>query len=174
MKNLKILSSKFLVTIFCLLIINLKLAGAAPPTTAECNAAVNIATTTSMDFGSYIGGTTGTIAMPPVIGGAMVYSTVIGAPESAAMPTTFELTTSLPQCGNGNLVVPPSITIANGGPSITITIDLITEIDPPTTNFKLGKKPYILTIGGTLQAVAGNAPGTYTGPLDVFFTYPSP
>jgi len=173
MKNLKIVTSKLFVTIFCLLTINLKYAGAAPPTPAECNAAVNIVLTTSMDFGSYIAGTTGTIAMPPVIGGAMVYSNVIGAPEGAAMPTTFELTTSLPQCGNGNLVLPPSVTITNGGPSITITIDPVTEVDPPSTNFKLSKnKPYILTIGGTLQAVAGSAPGTYTGPLDITFTYP--
>jgi hypothetical protein len=172
MKNLNIVTSKLFVTIFCLLIINLKHAGAAPPTPAQCNAALTIATTSSMDFGSYIGGTTGTIAMPPLIGGAMVYSTVIGAPESSAMPTTFELTTSKPQCGNGNLVVPASFTVANGGPSITITINPVTEIDPPATNFKVGKKPYILTIGGTLQAVAGSAPGTYTGPLDITFTYP--
>ncbi len=172
MKNLNIVTSKLFVTIFCLLIINLKHAGAGLPTPEECNAAVNIATKTSMDFGSYIGAATGTIAMPPVIGGAMVYSTVIGAPESAAMPTTFELTTSLPQCGNGNLVLPASITIANGGPSITITINPNTEIDPPTTNFKLSKKAYILTIGGTLQAVAGSASGTYTGPLDITFIYP--
>ena len=172
MKNLNIVTSKLLVTIFCLLIINLKPASAAQPTTAECQAALSIVTTsTSMDFGSYVGGTTGTITMPPVIGNPMVYSNVIGVPASAAIPSTFELTTTLPQCGNGNLMVPNSITVTNGGSPITITITNA-DIDPPATNFKVSKKPYILTIGGTLQAVASSATGIYTGPLDITFTYP--
>jgi len=172
MKNLKILSSEFLVTKLYLLIIFSPYAGAAPPPPppAECEAALVTSNPTDMDFGSYVGGTTGTIAMP-ALGGAMVYSGVIPVGAGTGVAATFDLTTTQRNCRRLDLTItlPASITILNGGVPITIN-NLV--MDPTTNPIRVRRnRTYTLSIGGTLQAVAGDAPGPYTGPFDVFFTY---
>ena len=161
---------RLIIMIFFLLVINVKHAGAKPPTPTDCNNAVIYNFTSSMDFGTYASGSVGTISMPPVAGGTMIYDpAVTGVPESVAIPTIVELTTTLPQCQNGNLVL-STTAFGNGS---TIIINPLTDIDPPVTNFKLQKnQPYILTIGGTLTVGPDPTPGTYTSGIIVEVIYP--
>lgn len=172
MKNLIMFTSRNLVTIFFLLNTDVIHAGRPPPPLAAvCDAALTITSTAVMDFGSYIGGTTGTIVMSAV-DGTMTYTGVTPVVAAPGVAATFELTTTNKDCQNGNLTLPASITIDNSGAPITINN---LSIDPNTYNFRVkSNKAYILNIGGTLQAVAGDAPGTYTGPFDITFTYPPP
>ena len=171
MKNLKISTSSLFVTIFCLIITDVAHAAPPVPPASDCQAALIITNTADMDFGSYIGGTTGTIVMSPV-DGAMTYSGVIPFGSTTGMAATFELTTTNKDCRDGDLTLPASITIYNSGAPITINN---LAIEPPDYTFRVrSNKTYVLTIGGTLQAVLGDAVGPYTGSFDIFFTYPPP
>jgi len=165
MKNLKILSSKFLAMIFCLLITTHT--HAAGFSSADCEAALVVAST-PMDFGSYMGGTMGTITMD-IASGLMSYSGVTGVGSNVGMPATFDLTTTLPQCKNRDVVfnMPGSIIMSNGGTTISITPSA--DMPSPTT-FKVGSNT-IIKMAGTLNATPVNPGGTYNGNFNVTFTY---
>ena len=124
-----------------------------------------------MDFGSYVGGTSGTIVMETT--GAMVHTGVIPASGSVGTPITIDLVAPGKNCDKRNITftMPTSITINNisGSPATAITItNLISDL--PSNPFKV-KDVSQINIGGTLNATAGDAHAPYAGPFTVFFTF---
>lgn len=169
MKNLQLSSSRFLVTIFCLLITRVAYA-APPPTAAECNASLTV-TTTDIDFGAYAGGTTGTIVMDPAGNLTPTNVNLLGGGATAA---TYTIGNSNPliDCSGRNITItgiPTQIAISGASPTTIIIDTLVTNI-APKTKFKTSKVNPV-TIGATLHAVAGDPPDSYTGPFDVTFSY---
>ena len=167
MKKLQILSPGFLVTIFCLLITCTAYAK-KPPSAAQCEAGLTW-TETGMDFGSYVGGVAGTIVMDATTG-AMTPAGVVLVGGSAGTPLTFTFANSVNGCDkkNINITLPAGITISNAASNVIIN-NLITSISPKT-KFKLMNTDTI-TIGGTLNAGAADAVGTYNGNNLFGFSY---
>ena len=166
MKKLHIFSPGFLVPIFCLLITHA--VHAKKPTAAQCETGLTW-TETGMDFGSYIGGAAGTIVMDATTG-AMTPVGVVLVGGSAGTPLTFTFANSVKGCDNKNIniTLPAGITISNAGSNVIIN-NLITSIFPKT-KFKLNNTATI-TIGGTLNAGAADAVGTYNGNNLFDFSY---
>ena len=171
MKTLQILSSRSLATTLCLSITCTAYAGPPPPA-ADCNASLTV-TTTDINFGSYVGGTTGTIIMDPV---GNVTSpdgiTLVGGGSTAA---TYTIGNSNPliDCSGRQLtitVIPTQIIISGGVPTSTIIIDTLVTNIAPKTKFKTSDTNP-LTIGATLHADAADPLGLYTGPFNVTFEY---
>ena len=174
MKSLKIMPSRSLVATLCLLVTCTAYAGGGPPgqppTAAECEAALQV-TVTDMDFGSYIGGTTGSILMATT--GAMVPSGVTLVGGSMGTSARYDLVAVGKNCDKRDVTfaMPASITISNvsGPPDITIT-NLVNDL--ATNPFQIRNLPATgIRIGGTLNTTSGNAPAPYTGPFDVSFTF---
>ena len=169
MKNLQMLSSRFFLTIFCLLITGAVYA-APPPTAAQCEAMLQV-TVTDMDFGTYLGGTSGTIVMDTT--GAMTYIGVVPVGGTVGVAATYDLVAPGKNCDKRDITftMPTSITINNisGSPATTITINnLVTDL--PSNPFQ-ARNVSTVRIGGTLNAAAGDAQAPYTGPFDVSFTF---
>ncbi len=169
MSCLRTLSSRSLVTIFCLLITHA--ANAAQPTPVDCEAALDV-TPTKMDFGSYVDGT-GTIIMDIATGNMTHSAGLIPVPSSATVGTraSFSLTTTLPQCKQKEVIftMPPGNSFDMTGPGSTVTIDNLVN-DLPAATFKVGNG-YTIMMAGILNATAGDATGTYNGGFNVTFTY---
>lgn len=168
MNNMKILYSKFLVTIFCLLISGMISAATPPP--AVCEAALSW-TTTEMDFGNYVGGTNGTITMDPDTAALTPVGVVLvgGGTVAAA---TYVFTTTNADCLKSfiNITLPADISINDSGPTSTIIINNLVTSIAPQTKFKLSKLNTI-KIGGTLNATSTDTPDAYVGPFTVIFSY---
>lgn len=172
MNSSGMLYSKYLVPIYFLLITTTSHAASggvpgapAPITPAICEDALLI-TPTEMDFGSYVDGS-GTIIMDTA--GNMMHIGVIPVGSTIGVPASFNVTTTTPQCKNRavTFTMPGSITMTNGGVTVSIT-NLVNDIPGPT--FTVGKG-FIINMGGTLTATAGDTKGVYTGPVDVILTY---
>ena len=142
---------------------------APPPSAAECDALLQI-TVTDMDFGSYIGGTTGSIVMDTT--GAMTHTGVIPASGSIGVPITIDIVAPGKNCDKRNITftMPTSITINNisGSPPTSITISNLVS-DLPTNPFQVRNVNQI-NIGGTLNATTGDAEAPYSGPFSVTLT----
>ena len=172
MKSLKIMTSRSLVATLCLLVTCTAHAGGGPPpTAAQCEAALQV-TVIDMDFGSFIGGTTGTIVMDAT--GAMVPTGgIVLVGGAVGTPATYNLVAVGKNCDKRDVTfaMPASITISNvgGPPDITIT-NLVNDL--ATNPFQIKNLPATgIRIGGTLNTTSGNAAAPYTGPFDVSFTF---
>lgn len=172
MKSLKKLISRLLVMIFCLLVTRVSIAGGPPPTAQQCEDALEV-TVIDMDFGSFIGGTTGTIIMDAT--GAMVPTGgIVLVGGAVGIPATYNLVAPGKNCNKRDVtfVMPSSITINNvsGSPATTLIIsNLVTDL--PTNPFQVRNVPTI-KIGGTLTVTStGSAQAPYTGLFDVSFTF---
>jgi len=168
MNNSHLMYSRVLVVIVFLLTTGSTHAAPPPkPTAAECDAGLSW-TETSMDFGTYVGSTAGTIVMD--VAGAMTPAGVVLVGAGGGAPLTFNFTNSVAGCGKKNITItlPADITIFNGGSSVVIN-GLNTSI-APQTKFKLNTVTQI-TIGGTLNAGAADAFGTYNGDNLFDFSY---
>ncbi len=168
MNNSHLMYSRVLVVIFFLLTTGSAHAAKPPkPTAAECDAGLSW-TETSMDFGTYVGSTAGTIVMDAA--GAMTPTGVVLVGAGGGAPLTFNFTNSVAGCDKKNITItlPADITMTNGGSSVVIN-SLITSVFPGT-KFKL-KSITKITIGGTLNASATDAFGTYNGSNFFDFSY---
>ena len=168
MSCLRILPSRSLVIVFYLLITHVVHAGKPPPLTAAACEAALIVTPTEMNFGSYVGGTSGTIIMD-VATGNMSYSGVTPVGSTVGVPAAFDLTTTIAQCKNKDVIftMPASFDMINGGSMVTI--DLLTN-DLPGATFTVGNA-YTIMMAGRLNAGVADITGTYNGSFDVTFTY---
>jgi len=163
------LSSISSVTIICLLITG-EANAAPPPSAAECEAMLQV-TVTDMDFGTYVGGTSGTIVMDTT--GAMTYAGVVPVGGTVGVPATYDLVAPGKNCDKRKITftMPGTITINNvsGSPPTTLTINnLVTDL--PANPFKV-RDVSTIRIGGTLTVTAADAQAPYTGPFDVSFTF---
>ena len=168
MERLQTLSLKYLVTSYCLLLSTMAFA-AATPSPAVCEAGLSW-TTEEMDFGNYVGGTTGTITMDPA--GVLTNVGVVSVAGGTVRPAKYVFTNSNPDCLKGMITItlPVDINIYDSGSTSTIIINNFVTSIAPNTKFKLTKTNTI-TIGGTLNATNTNTPDSYTGPLTVIFSY---
>lgn len=155
--------------IFCLLITHA--VHAKKPTKAECEAMLQV-TVTDMDFGTYVGGTSGTIVMDTT--GAMTYTGgIVPVGGTVGVAATYDLVAPGKGCDKKKVTftMPGTITINNvsGSPPTTLTINnLVTDL--PQNPFKV-KDISTIKIGGTLNVNSGDAQAPYTGPFDVSFTF---
>ena len=169
MNKQKIISLKLIIASIAFLNANV-VHSEQPLSPAQCDALLQI-TVTDMDFGSYVGGTSGTIVMDTT--GAMVHTGVIPLSGSVGTPITIDLAAPGKNCNKRNITftMPNSITINNvsGSPPTAITITNLVS-DLPTNPFQVRNVNQI-NIGGTLTATAGDAEAPYSGPFTVFFTF---
>lgn len=167
MKKLQMSYSKFLVTIFCLPLMHV--AHSAQPTSQQCEDMLQV-TVTDMDFGSYVGGTSGTIVMDAT--GAMVHTGVVPVGGTVGVTATYDLVAPGKNCDKKKFLftMPASITISNisGAPATTLIITNLVNnlIKNPFQVQKVNQ----IKIGGTLTVTSGDAQAPYSGPFDVSFT----
>lgn len=171
MKNyIKFVSSTSVMS-FCLLFMG-GVRAAPPPSPAQCDIDLVISIAT-MDFGSYIGGTTGTIVMD--FNGVMAYSGVVSAGGATGTPAIITLTPVGKNCEKHlvTFTMPSSISINNlsGSPGTTITITNLTNnlVNNPfkIKDLTAGQ----IKMGGTLNATSGDAQAPYSGNYNVTVIY---
>ncbi len=140
---------------------------APPPPKAACNAALQAALVTSLDFGEYDGTVAGTItvdtagtrtAAGPILGGGTV---------SAA---AYDVWTTLTGCERRNITVTVPASASLTGPA-TMTANNFTK--NPANKFKLTAPgvPTRVTVGATLNTAANQPAGSYLGPFNVDFSH---
>ena len=157
--------------IFCLLVMPITHAK-PPPSAAECDANLGVSVAV-MDFGTYVGGTSGSIIMD--VNGAMVHSGLVPVGGTTGTPAIITLTPVGKNCDKRfvTFTMPSSISIANlsGSPATTITITNLTN-NLLTNPFKIkdltGGQ---IRMGGTLTATSGDAQSGYSGNYTVTVVY---
>ena len=140
---------------------------APPPPKAACNAALQAALVTNLNFGDYEGTVAGAITVDtagtrtttaPILAGGIV--------SSAA----YDVWTTLSGCEKRNITItlPASVTLA--GPA-SMTANNFTS--NPANKFKLTTPGVAtrVTVGATLNSTAGQAGGSYTTTFNVDFTH---
>ena len=172
MKNLNKAISSISVMMFCLLTMRVIHAGGKPPSLAQCddNLGISIAV---MDFGTYVGGTSGTIIMD--VNGAMVHSGLVPVGGTTGTPAIITLSPVGKNCEKHlvTFAMPSSISITNlsGSPATTITITNLTNnlLNNPfeIRNLTNGQ----IRMWGTLTATSGGAQADYSGNYNVTVTY---
>ena len=102
MKNFKNSFSSITLMIFCLLVMPITHAK-PPPSAAECDANLGVSVAV-MDFGTYVGGTSGSIIMD--VNGAMVHSGLVPVGGATGTPAIITLNPIFSACSaySDNLV----------------------------------------------------------------------
>lgn len=140
---------------------------APPPPKAACNAALQAALVTNLNFGDFEGAVAGTITVDTAGTRTTTGPTLAGGTVSEA---AYDVWTTLAGCEKRNITVtvPGSITLA--GPA-TMTANNFTK--NPANKFKLTAPviPTRVTVGATLNSAAGQATGAYTVPFSVQFNH---
>lgn len=144
---------------------------ACPPSPTNCDASLVISPTQSLQFGSMVGTTAGTVTVDTTgartsTGGIVL---VTGATVSAA---SFNMSTVPYNCNGRALPVitaGPTATLTHSTlPGVTITMD--TFVTNPVAGGAFDDT-VPLTVGATLNINAGQAAGTYQGTYDVTVTF---
>ena len=140
---------------------------APPPSKAACNAALQAALVTNLDFGDYEGAVAGTITVDTAGARTTTGPLLAGGTVSAA---AYDVWTTLAGCEKRNITVtvPGSVTLT--GPA-TMTANNFTK--NPANKFKL-TAPGVstrVTVGATLNSAAAQATGGYTVPFSIQFTH---
>ena len=140
---------------------------APPPPKAACNAALQAALVTNLDFGDYEGTVAGTITVDTAGARTTTGPVLAGGTVSAS---AYDVWTTLAGCEKRNITVtvPGSITLT--GPA-TMTANNFTK--NPANKFKL-TAPGVstrVTVGATLNSAAAQATGAYTVPFSVQFIH---
>lgn len=147
----------------------------AQTATATSNAAaviiapLSITNTAGLHFGTIWRGTTaGTVTVDPLTGnrtstGGVTLSGLAPLHSVAAFNVEGESGRDV------NITLPASTTITNGAE--TMTVDVFVS-DPDDTNpITLGAGATVLRVGATLNVLANQVSGTYTGTFDVSVNY---
>ena len=163
MKNIQ-MYSRFLVTIFCLLITCA--AHAAPTTSADCDAALTVSAT-QMNFGTYIEGSSGQIIVN-LDDTLTNLGPLTPGPQTGAA-AAFLLGTTLPQCKQKDVTFTmPSIFSMTNGVTTTNVYDTTNDLPGPT--FVVGQG-FTIKMGGTITVTPGDTPGPYFGSINELFSY---
>ena len=142
--------------------------GAAPaPPKAECDAALQAALVTDLNFGDFEGSVAGAITVDTAGARTSTGPVLAGGTVSAA---AYDVWTTLSGCEKRNITVtvPGSITLT--GPA-SMTANNFTK--NPANKFKLTAPGVAtrVTVGATLNSAAGQASGAYTVPFSVQFNH---
>jgi hypothetical protein len=140
---------------------------APPPSKAACNAALQTALVTDLNFGDYVGAVAGTITVDTLGARTTTGPALAGGAVSAA---AYDVWTNLTGCEKRIITttLPGSITLT--GPA-SMTADTFTS--NPTNKFKLTAPGTAtrVTVGATLNSAAGQAGGGYSVPFTVQFNH---
>ena len=140
---------------------------APPPSKAACNAALQAALVSDLNFGDYEGAIGGTVIVDTADTRTSTGPVLLGGTVASA---AFDVWNNLSGCERRNITVtvPGSVTLT-GPASMTATV-LTTN---PPNKFKLTAPgvPTRVTVGATLNSAAGQATGAYTGPFNVQFDH---
>jgi len=140
---------------------------APPPSKAACNAALQAALVTNLDFGDYEGAVAGTITVDTAGTRTAAGPTLAGGTVSAA---AYDVWTTLAGCDKWNVTVTLPASVSLTGP-VTMTADTFTK--NPVNKFKLTAPGVTtrVTVGATLNSAAGQSAGSYLGPFNVDFSH---
>lgn len=140
---------------------------APPPSKAACNAALQAALVTNLNFGDFESAVAGTIVVDTAGARTTTGPVLAGGTVSAA---AYDVWTTLTGCDKRNITVtvPGSVTLT--GPA-SITVNNFTK--NPTNKFKLAAPvvPTRVTVGATLNSIAAQAGGSYTTTFTVDFSH---
>ena len=140
---------------------------AAPPTAAQCQAALTLVGQTDLNFGSTLVGSVGTVTIDPQFG------TLSGVqiPSSAGQQAHFQFATGALDCSKQNPTVTFTTgTITNGTSVMTVSnFAYTTDLTKKTSkNFGTGD----FYVGADLTVVGTESAGTYTGsPFTITLTF---
>jgi hypothetical protein len=130
---------------------------------------ITVQPTQSINFGMFYVTSAGTITVNwngtvSTTGGVVVVS------SANARPAIFDV--KLCQGRNITITYPPTTSITNGTPSLTLNVGA-TEKGPSGSTFEVENNCNFITtmrVGGTLVVPGGAASGTYTGSFSMTFT----
>ena len=140
---------------------------AKPPSKAECNAALQAALVTSLNFGDYEGAVAGTITVDTAGARTTTGPMLAGGSVSAA---AYDVWTTLDGCEKRNITVTVPGTATLNGPA-SLTANNFTK--NPARKFKLTAPavPTRVTVGASLNSAAGQTSGPYTTAFTVDFSH---
>jgi hypothetical protein len=140
---------------------------AKPPSKAACNAALQAALVTSLNFGDYEGAVAGTVTVDTAGARTSTGPVLAGGTVSAA---AYDVWTTLPGCEKRNISVTLPGTSTLTGPA-SMTANNFTK--NPANKFKLSAPavPTRVTVGASLNSTGGQASGPYTTTFSVDFSH---
>jgi hypothetical protein len=140
---------------------------APPPSKAECNAALQAALVTSLNFGDFESAVAGTITVDTAGARTTTGPVLAGGTVSAA---AYDVWTTLDGCERRNIAVTVPGTATLTGPA-SMTANNFTK-NPPN-KFKLTAPivPTRVTVGASLNSIAGQTGGPYTTTFTVDFSH---
>ena len=140
---------------------------APPPSKAECNAALQAALVTNLNFGDFESAVAGTITVDTAGARTTTGPMLAGGSVSAA---AYDVWTTLDGCEKRNIAVTVPGTATWNGPA-SLTANNVTK-NPPN-KFKLTAPivPTRVTVGASLNSNAGQTGGPYTTTFTVDFSH---
>jgi len=140
---------------------------APPPSKAACNAALQAALVTNLNFGDYEGAVAGTITVDTTGTRTTTGPLLAGGTVSAAV---YDVWTTLAGCEKRNIAVTVPGTATLTGPA-SMTANNFTK--NPARKFKLTAPavPTRVTVGASLNSIAGQTGGPYTTTFSVDFSH---
>jgi len=140
---------------------------APPPSKAACNAALQVALVTDLNFGDYEGTVAGTITVDTAGARTTTGPVLAGGTVSAAM---YDVWTTLAGCERRMIRITLPGTITLTGPA-SMTANNFTS--NPLRRFRLTAPavPTRVTVGASLNSAAGQTGGPYTTAFTVDFSH---
>lgn len=140
---------------------------APPPSKAACNAALVAVKVSDLNFGDFVATTAGTVTIDTAGARTSTGPVLAGGTVSAA---AYDVSNNLPGCEKRNITVTVPAAATLTGPA-SMTANNFSK--NPANKFKLTAPgvPTRVSVGASLNAVAGQAGGAYTVPFSVQFNH---
>lgn len=140
---------------------------AKPPSKDACNAALQAALVTNLNFGDYEGAVAGTITIDTAGARTTTGPTLAGGTVSAA---AYDVWTTLDGCEKRNITVTAPGTATLTG-AATMTANNFTKNPPRKFKLTALVVPTRVTVGASLTSTAGQTGGPYTTTFTVDFNH---
>ena len=140
---------------------------APPPSKAACNATLQAALVSDLDFGDFEGSVAGTITVDTAGTRTTTGPVLAGGTVSEA---AYDVWNNQAGCERRNVdvILPGSITLSGAA---TMTANNFTINPPPKFKLTAPGVPTRVTVGATLNSAAGQAGGPYTTSFTVDFIH---
>lgn len=150
-----------------LLLVAINTFAAAPPTAAQCQAALALVGQTDLNFGSTLVGSAGTVTIDPQTG----LLTGVQIPSSTGQQAHFQFSTGALDCSKKQPTVTFTTgTITNGTSVMTVSNFMYTTDLTKKTSKNFGTGDFY--VGADLTVVGTETAGTYTGsPFTITLTF---
>ena len=140
---------------------------APPPSKAACNAALQASLVTNLNFGDYEGVVAGTITVDTTGARTTTGPVLAGGTVSAA---AYDVWTTLAGCEKRNITVTVPGTATLTGPA-SMTANNFTKNPPRKFKLTAPAVPTRVTVGASLNSIAGQTGGPYTTTFSVDFSH---